>query len=148
MATYSLAQPGLVLAASANKGVGWEIVTTATDAPRLMEIGYDIQLGGSSVGVFMGRAAVVGIAPANPQVFLAEDPASPPSTVTAATSWGTPPVQPASFLRGTNVSLGDGTGMTWLFPRGIVMPPSSSIILVSLGALTGQFPDFYATVDE
>lgn len=143
MAIYSLSQRTTAVTAVA----AWEIRTTATDRPRLMELG--ITLNAATASVFgLGRPAAIGITPTTPQTFLAEDPGDAAATVTAAVAWGTAPTSPTgpNYFRRISLPATIGAGVIWTFPKGLLIPVSSSLVLYLL--TTGSVADVYAVIDE
>lgn len=123
----------------------WELRTTSTDRARLMELG--IFLAGATASTFgLGRPQAIGVTPTSPQTFLGEDSAEPAATLTSALAWGTGPTVPVNFLRRISLPATVGTGVIWTFPRGILIPVSSSLILWNISATA--VADVYAVIDE
>lgn len=142
MAIYSLSQrTSNVTIANAC----WEIRTTATDRPRIMEIGITINAATASV-FGLGRPAAIGVTPTTPVTFLAEDPGDAAATVTAALAWATGPTVPANFFRRISLPATVGAGVIWTFPKGLLIPVSSSLILWNITA--NSVADVYAVIDE
>jgi len=122
-----------------------EIRTTSTDRPRVMEIG--IFLAGATASTFgLGRPAAIGQTPTAPITVLAEDPGDPAGTVTTALAWGTGPTAPTNFFRRISLPATVGTGVIWTFPRGLVIPVSSSIVIWNLSSM--GVSDIYVVIDE
>lgn len=142
MAIYSLSQrTSNVTIANAC----WEIRTTATDRPRIMELGITINAATASV-FGLGRPAAIGITPTTPVTLLAEDPGDPAATVVCALAWATGPTVPANFFRRISLPATVGAGVIWTFPRGLVIPISSSLVLWNI---TGNsVADVYVVGDE
>lgn len=125
----------------------WEIRTSANVRARLMEIGFFLNAATAST-VGLGRPAAIGITPTSPVDFLPEDPADPTVSgqVQSALAWTTGPTVPANFLRRISLPATQGVGVIWTFPRGIVIPVSSSIVLWNLAANSAL--NAYAVIDE
>jgi hypothetical protein len=110
-----------------------------------MEIG--IFLAGATASTFgLGRPAAIGQTPTAPITVLAEDPGDPAGTVTTALAWGTGPTAPTNFFRRISLPATVGTGVIWTFPRGLVIPVSSSIVIWNLSSM--GVSDIYVVVDE
>ena len=122
-----------------------EIRTAATDRARLMEIG--IFLAAATASTFaIGRPAAIGITPTSPVTVLPEEPGDPAGTVQTALAWATGPTAPVQFLRRISLPATIGTGVIWTFPKGLVIPVSSSLVVWNVTA-TGV-ADIYIVVDE
>ena len=122
-----------------------EIRTASTDRPRVMEIG--IFLAAATASVFgLGRPQAIGITPTAPVTILQEDPGEPAGTVQTALAWATGPTVPLQFFRRIGLPATIGTGVIWTFPRGLIIPISSSIVVWNITA-TGV-ADIYVVVDE
>lgn len=122
-----------------------EIRTASTDRPRIMEIG--IFLAAATASTFgLGRPQAIGVTPTSPVTVLAEDPGDPVGTVQTALAWATGPTVPLQFFRRVALPATIGTGIIWTFPRGLVIPVSSSIVIWNISA-TGV-ADIYCVVDE
>ncbi len=122
-----------------------EIRTAATDRPRIMEIG--IFLAAATASTFgLGRPQAIGITPTTPVIVLQEDPGDPVGTVQTALAWGTGPTVPLQFLRRISLPATIGTGVIWTFPRGLIIPISSSIVIWNITA-TGVV-DIHVVIDE
>jgi hypothetical protein len=122
-----------------------EVRTASTDRPRIMEIG--IFLAAATASTFgIGRPQAIGVTPTGPVTVLAEDPSDPVGTVTTALAWGTGPTVPLQFFRRVSLPATIGTGVIWTFPRGLLIPISSSIVIWNITA-TGV-SDIYVVIDE
>ena len=142
MAVYSLSQR---TSATAAASAAWEIRTAAGDRAVLLELG--ISQVTAVAGVYgLGRPAAIGVTPTSPQTFLAEDFADPASTVQASVAWATGPTVPANFFRRVACPATIGAGVIWTFPRGLVVPISSSIIIWILA--TAPVCDVWAVIDQ
>lgn len=60
--------------------------------------------------------------------FQPDDPADPASVMNGSLSWATPPTVPLIVYRQW-VPAGVGVGIIWTFPRGLVIGPSSSLVI-------------------
>jgi hypothetical protein len=125
----------------------WEIRTSANVRARLMEIGLFLAAATASTYA-LGRPAAIGVTPTSPVDFIPEDPAdiTVAAQVQSALAWATGPTAPTAFLRRVSLPATIGTGVIWTFPRGIVIPASSSLILWNLA--TNGVLDAYAVIDE
>lgn len=142
MAIYSLAnRTTATVAASASL----EIRTTSTDRPRIMEIG--ISQNTAVAGVYgIGRPQAIGVTPTTPVTVLAEDTGDPAGTVTTALAWGTGPTVPLNFFRRVTCPATIGAGVIWTFPRGLIIPVSSSIVVWIIA--TAPVCDIWVVIDE
>ena len=115
-----------------------EIRTTATDRARLLEIG----LSGGSYGArftALGRPGNIGVGPSSPVTALAENPSDPAGTVTCAINWTTEPSRPPYFFRSFNAADDASFNAFWSFPKGLVIPVSSSLVLWNFSATSGLY---------
>jgi hypothetical protein len=131
-------------------GVGaaaWEIRTGSTPGrARLLELG--VFLAEATASVYgLGRPAAIGVTPTSPVDFLVEDAADVVATavVQSALAWGTGPTVPANFLRRVSFPATIGSGVIWTFPKGIVIPVSSALVLWNITA--NGVVDAYAVLD-
>jgi len=125
----------------------WEIRTAATPGRvKIMELGFFLAAATAST-YGLGRPAAIGITPTTPVDFLVEDPADviAANVALSALAWGTGPTAPAAFLRRITLPATIGTGVIWTWPRGLVIPVSSSIVLWNLG--TNGVVDAYAVLE-
>lgn len=144
MAYYSL---GVRTSGVTSATAAWEIRTSANVRARLMEVG--IFMAAATASTYgLGRPAAIGVTPTSPVDFLPEDFADPTVSgqVQSALAWTTGPTVPAAFLRRISMPATIGTGIIWTFPKGIVIPVSSSIVLWNLA--TNGVVDAYAVIDE
>lgn len=143
MSLYALSQrTTATAAASAN----WEIRTTATSKPKIMELG--ISQVAATAGVYgIGRPGAIGVTPTSPQTFVDEgDGNAPAATTTAAVAWGTGPTVPTNFNRRLACAATIGVGAIFTFPRGLGIPVSGSIVVWIIA--TAPACDVYAVIDE
>lgn len=123
----------------------WEIRTAATNAPRLMELGIAIAAATACTFGF-GRPAAIGVTPTSPQNFLAENTGDPTGIATSALAWGTSPTAPAAYHRRVNFPATIGSAIIWTWPRGFVVPVSSSVVVFNITASAAA--DMWAALDE
>ncbi len=142
MAIYSIARrtTGVTTGTAAE-----EMRTASTDRPYLMEVGVYLAAGTAST-YGLGRPAAIGVTPTSPVTVLAEDPAHPAGTVTTALAWATGPTAPTDFFRRIGFPATIGVGVVWIFPRGLVVAISSSIVIWNLA--TNGVIDAHVVVDE
>lgn len=142
MAIYSIAnRTSNVTIANANI----EVRTAATDRPRIMEIGIWMAAAtASTIGI--GRPQAIGVTPTTPVTVVAEDPGDPAGTVQTALAWGTGPTVPLYYLRRIQLPATIGAGVILTFPRGLVIPVSSSIVHWNITATGVQ--DVHHVIDE
>jgi hypothetical protein len=110
-----------------------EIRTGAADRPRIMEIGISINAATASV-FGLGRPAAIGITPTAPVTVPGEDPIDTFSTVQTALAWGTGPTAPVLFFRRISLPATVGAGVIWTFPAGLLISPSSSMVIWNITA--------------
>ncbi len=142
MAFYALAQRGITGTAAAAQ---WEIRSTSAVRPVVYEIGISVTAATASI-FGIGRPAAIGVTPTSPQTFLAEDAGGPAATTTACVAWGTPPTVPTNFFRRFGIPGVVGNQIILTFPRGLIIPISSSLVIWNIG--TNAVSDFWAIVDE
>jgi hypothetical protein len=142
MPIYSLSQRTSATSAGV---ASWEIRTTANARANILEVGLSQNT--AVAGVYgLGRPAAIGITPTTPQTFLAEDAAEAASTITACVQWGTGPTSPVNFFRRVSCPATIGAGVIWTFPRGLIIPVSSSLIIWILA--TAPVCDVWAVIEE
>jgi hypothetical protein len=143
MAIYSLS---LRTTSATSNQATWELQTSSKKA-EILEIGYAVQsAGGRSLG--LGRPTSLGVGMTS-VTFLAEDFASPASTVTASiTGWTLPfPGVPNNFLRRFSTFLNTSAGMViWRFPEGLVVPANSNLAIFNLGTAFAE--DIWCVINE
>lgn len=130
MPIYSLAN----LTTGVGSGAaGLELRTASTDRAALREIGATLNAAtASTYGI--GRPAAIGVTPTSPITWLAEDSGSPAGTAQTALAWGTGPTVPANFFRRWNLPATIGAGFLLIFPAGLLIAVSASIVLWNLAA--------------
>lgn len=143
MALYGLSQR---TSATAAASASWEVRSTSTNKPKIMELG--ISQNTAVAGVYgIGRPAAIGVTPTTPQTFVDEGDGNAPSgQTTAAIAWGTGPTVPANFNRRLSCAATVGVGAIFTFPRGLGIPVSGSIVVWIIA--TAPVCDVYAVADE
>lgn len=143
MAYFSLAQRTSVTTAGQAL---WEIRASSATKPRLVELGLSQNTG--IAGIYgVGRPQAIGITPTTPQTFVNESDASNAApTTTAAVAWGTGPTIPAVFLRKMDFNTSGGAGFIFVWPRGLEIPVSSSIVIWNI--IATAVCDVWAVVEE
>lgn len=142
MAIYSLANR---TTATSPATPTLEVRTAATDRPRVMELGIS-QVTAVAGGYGLGRPGAIGVTPTSPVTVLPEDPGDSAGTVTTALAWGTGPTLPVNFFRRVTCPATIGAGIVWIFPRGLVIAASNSIVVWIIA--TAPVCDIWVVVDE
>ena len=125
----------------------WEIITGATPGrAKILELGV-FAAAATVVNLGLGFPAVVGVTPTAPVDFEPEDSDNviASGVVQSALAWGTSPTVPAKFFRRIALPATIGTGVIWTFPKGLVIPISSSIVLWNITA--NPVMDAYAVIE-
>ena len=143
MAIYSIAQR---TASGTISAAAWEVRSTSTNKPRIMEIG--ISQNAATAGVYgLGRPQAIGVTPTTPLTALDEaDGNGPVGLTTCAVAWGTGPTVPTNFRRRISTPATIGAGVIWTFPRGLSLPVSGSIVIWNITATA--VADVWCVVDE
>lgn len=142
MAIYSLAQRTTTFTTTTSACIEWR--TSATNRPRILEIGY-ISATATAQTLGFGRSAAIGVTPVN-VIFQAEEPGDPASLTNGSLSWGTSPTIPAQFLRRFNLPATLGAGIVLTFPRGLPVAISASVELWNISTTVAS--DVWCVVDE
>ena len=142
MAIYSLAQRTTTFTNNTAANVEWR--TPATVRAKILEVSY-ISATATVQSIGLGRPQAIGVTPVN-VLFQADDPADPASTVNGSLSWATSPTTPLIFMRRWNGAATIGVGVCWTFPRGLVIPVSSSVVLWNLSLTVAS--DVNCVIDE
>ena len=131
MAYYSL---GVLTTGTASGSAAWEIRTSANTRARIMEVGFFLNAATVST-IGLGRPAAIGVTPTSPVDLLPEDPAdvTVAGLVQSALAWTTGPTAPANFARRISLPATVGVGVIWTWPKGYVIPASSSVVLWNIG---------------
>ena len=122
----------------------WELRTAAGSRPRVLEISI-IQATATAESLGLGRPQAIGITPVN-VLFQADDPGDAASVQNASLSWATSPTVPLIFHRRWNSAATVGVGIVWTFPRGLVVPVSSSLVVWNI--TTAVACDVNCALDE
>lgn len=104
----------------------------ATVRPKVLEISI-IQATATAQSLGLGRPQAIGITPVN-VLFQVDDPGDPVSVMNGSLSWATSPTVPLIFHRRWNSAATIGVGIIWTFPRGLVFPISSSLVVWNITA--------------
>lgn len=145
MAVYSLGQQAASIPASGS--AIWEIRSSSTAKPKLYQISLTslFQTSGDTFGI--GRPAAIGVTPTSPVTWLADNPASPASTVQSALAWGTGPTVPANFFRRFREF--GSTYYSAYFIGGLTIGASSSVVVwVITQGFAGTVVEMYGVEDE
>lgn len=121
-----------------------EIRTPSSKRPKLLELSI-IQVTGTAQSLGLGRPQAIGVTPVN-VLFQLDDPGEAVSIMNASLSWATSPTVPLIFHRRWNSAATIGVGIVWTFPRGLVIPVSSSLVLWNI--TTAVACDVNAILDE
>lgn len=143
MTIYSASQRTSATAAAA---AAWEVRSTSTNRPKIMEMG--LSQNAATAGVYgIGTPAAIGITPTSPVTFLGEsDAGAVTGNSTCAVAWGTGPTVPTNFYRRVSCPATIGAGFLFTFPRGLDLAASSSKVIWIIA--TAPVCDVYAVVDE
>lgn len=104
-----------------------EIRTPSTVRAKILELSY-ISAAATVQSIGLGRPQAIGVTPVN-VLFQADDPADPASVMNGSLSWATSPTVPLIFHRRWNAAATIGVGIVWTFPRGFIIPISSSVVI-------------------
>lgn len=121
-----------------------EYRTPSTMRPRMMEISV-IQATATAQSLGLGRPQAIGVTPVN-VLFQMDDPGDPAAVMNGSLSWATSPTVPLIFHRRWNSAATIGVGIIWTFPRGLVIPISSSLVIWNVS--TAVAVDCNAVADE
>lgn len=122
----------------------WELRTAAAGRPRMLELSF-IQATGTAQSIGLGRPQAIGLTPVN-VLFQPDDPGDPASAQNASLSWATSPTVPLIFMRRWNSAATIGVGIVWTFPRGLVVPVSSSLVIWNITTTVAS--DVNCALDE
>lgn len=142
MAIYSLSQNTTVATTGA---AAMDAKTGATFRSAIMEV--SIQLVTATASTYgLGRA---GNTPTqtSPVLVLAEDPNDGTGVTGVAVAWSVAPTIPANFFRRVSLPATQGSGVIWVFPRGLILAPSSSMVIWNL-ATNSASANAHLVVDE
>ena len=126
----------------------WEIYTPSTLAIKIFEIGISTVTAQTMV-LGLAKPLAAGVGPTTPANFIAEqDSGLPPSKTLSAVAWSTsaPTIATAGFNRRASIPAAIGAGVLWTFPKGLYVPPSTSMCIHNIAA-SGTL-DCWAIIDE
>jgi hypothetical protein len=141
VAIYSLAQRTTNITIN-NAAVEWR--SSASNRPKILEVSW-ISTAATAHSIGIGRPQAIGVTPVN-VLFQADDPGDPASVTNGSLSWATSPTTPLIFHRRANFAATVGVGVVWTFPRGLVIPVSSAIVVFNITA--GAAADVNCVIDE
>lgn len=118
--------------------------TPATVRPKVLEVSI-IQATATAQSLGLGRPGAIGVTPVN-VLFQNDDPGNPASTINGSLSWATSPTAPTIYHRRWNSAATIGVGIVWTFPRGLVIPISSSLVVHNI--TTAVAADVNCVLDE
>lgn len=122
-----------------------ELRTTASVKARVLETSV-IQATGTAQSLGFGRPAAQGVTPATTSTFQRDDTADPACVTTLSLTWGTSPTAPTTYHRRWNSAATIGVGIVWTFPRGVIVPVSSSLVIFNI--TTAVACDVNIAIDE
>ena len=118
--------------------------TAAGARAKVLELSI-IQATGTAQSIGLGRPQAIGVTPVN-VLFQADDPGDPASVTNASLSWATSPTVPLIYHRRWNSAATIGVGIVWTFPRGLIVPISSALVLWNI--TTTVACDVNCAIDE
>ena len=142
MSISSLGLRTTTFTATTAANVEWK--TPASIRAKILEISY-ISATATVQSIGLGRAQAVGITPVL-VAFQADDPGDPASLMNGSLSWATSPTTPLIFMRRWNGAATIGVGIVWTFPRGLVIPISSAMVLWNISLTVAS--DVNCVLDE
>ena len=122
-----------------------ELRTTAAVRAKVLELSL-IQATGTAQSLGLGRPQAIGVTPGTSVTPTRDEPGDPASVCSLVTTWGTSPTVPLVFHRRWNSAATIGVGVVWTFPRGLMVPVSSSIVIWNI--TTAQAVDLNIAYDE
>lgn len=122
-----------------------ELRTTAAVKARVLETSI-IQATNTAQSLGFGRPAAQGVTPATTSTFQRDDTADPACVTTLSLTWGTSPTAPTTYHRRWNSAATIGVGIVWTFPRGVIVPVSSSLVIFNI--TTAVACDVNMAIDE
>jgi hypothetical protein len=106
-----------------------EIIAGASDRSRLLELQFNLCATSAAASNWgLGRPASVGTASTSYTV-LAEDYNAPAGRTVVVTEWSSKSTSPTSWIRRTHFPTLNTAACAWLFPNGLVIPASESLVL-------------------
>jgi uncharacterized protein (DUF1499 family) len=122
-----------------------ELRTTAGVIARVLEVSL-IQATGTASSFGLGRPNAIGVTPGTTSTFQRDNSADPACVTTASLTWGTSPTAPTNYHRRWNSAATIGVGIIWTFPRALVVPVSSSLVVFNITASVAL--DVNMAIDE
>lgn len=122
-----------------------EIRTTAAVKARMLELSI-IQSAATAQSLGLGRPAAIGVTPSTTATYQRDDSADPACVTVLASAWTTSPTAPTTYHRRWNSAATVGVGIVWTFPRGIIIPVSSAVVVFNITA--GAAVDLNSVIDE
>ena len=116
----------------------------STVRAKVLEISI-IQATATAQSLGVGRPQALGVTPVN-VLFQMDDPGDPVSVMAGSLSWATSPTVPLIFHRRWNSAATIGVGIVWTFPRGLVIPVSSALVVWNI--TTALASDINCVIDE
>ncbi len=109
----------------------WEIRAPAETRVKILEVtAHDVGAVASSRGI--GRPAAIGVDPVS-NLLQMQNPSDGVSRVTYAHVWNTTnPTAPTIYHRRHNVGTAGGYSFIWVFPQGLIIPVSQTIVLINI----------------
>jgi len=123
----------------------WELRTTAAVRATVLEFSY-ISATATAQTQGLGRPQAIGVTPGGTALFQRDEPGAPVCVSLTALSWATSPTVPLVFLRRWNLAATLGVGVIFTFPRGLVVPVSSSVVSWNIAAALAS--DVNCIIDE
>ncbi len=122
-----------------------EIRTTAAVRATVLELSI-IQATATAQSLGFGRPQAIGVTPGTTSTFVRDEPGAPVCVTTTALTFGTSPTVPSVFTRRWNSAATIGVGVIFTFPRGFVIPVSSSAVVWNI--TTAVACDINVIIDE
>lgn len=110
----------------ATHAIAYTMVTDKT--VKVLECGVYIPSAGTAT-FGLGRPAAPGVTPTTPVALKGEQPNEGLLTVTTALAWGTNPTAPAAFFRRVGFPATTGSGINWIFTKGLYVLPGGTLVL-------------------
>lgn len=143
MAIYSLALRSSNFTIS-QACVQW--LAPATVRPKVLEISFINSVTATAQQIGLGRPQALAASPGTTSSFQADDPGDPASVMTGSLTFGTSPTVPLVFHRRWGGAATIGVGIVWTFPRGLVIPVSSGLVIWNI--TTTLAADINCVLDE
>lgn len=122
----------------------FEARTTSAVRATVLEVSI-IATAATAQSFGLGRPQAIGVTPTSPVAFQRDEPGAPVCVTTTALAWATSPTVPLVYHRRWN-SAAAGGGIIWTFPRGLVIPVSSSVVLWNITTTIAS--DVNMVIDE